>query len=142
MGGMNPMMGGMGGMSGMGMNPMMNGGNSMNPQTQIGFNGQNSMLPSTGAVTKCQPLAHMKLCTTYDDSLNKLGINVNVGTAKRKKKTKNSSKSDRYKLKKNYDFVGSSQSNKLFPQYKNPFKPKTKRTTTTKKKTTRKRRKG
>merc|ERR1712154_93524 len=123
--GMPPMMGGS-----MGMAPMMNpmgpmamsamggaGHHSMNPQTQIGFNGENSMLPSNGAVTKCQPLAHMKLCTTYDGTLNKLGINVNVGTAKRKKKTKNSSKSDRYKLKKNYDFVGSSQSNNLFPQY-------------------------
>merc|ERR1712154_607789 len=95
--GMNPMMGGMGGMSGMGMNPMMMGGMGMhgmhgmqhgmmggmgmNPMMGgmggMGMNpmmnGGNSMLPSTGAVTKCQPLAHMKLCTTYDDSLNKLG---------------------------------------------------------------------
>merc|ERR1712228_335757 len=46
------------------------GHHSMNPQTQIGFNGENSMLPSNGAVTKCQPLAHMKLCTTYDGTLN------------------------------------------------------------------------
>merc|ERR1712087_213681 len=115
-------MGGMHGMHGMNhmMNPMMMGG--MNPMmggmAMHGFNGQNSMLPSDGAVSKCQPLAHGKLCAKYDAQTNKLKINVKVGKSKRKKQSSKHSKGDRYK------FIKKSQSKNPFPQYRNPFKSK------------------
>merc|ERR1712154_100330 len=98
------------GMGGMGMmNPMMMGGMGM----------MNSMMSANGKVTKCQPLAHMKLCTTYDQNANKLGINVKVGRTKRRKHRLSEEQSDRYKLNKlKYNFVRNQQKNNPFPQYR------------------------
>merc|ERR1719244_1398137 len=71
----------------------------------ISFNGQNSMMPSNGKVTKCQPLTRAKLCTTYDSTTNKMSVNVKVARTKRKKKTKDVLKDEngRYKFKMKLD---------------------------------------
>merc|ERR1719461_1268256 len=117
---MNPMMmgsmGGMGGMHGMGMmNPMMAGMMNGMGMGMHGFNGENSMLPSNGEVSKCQPISNGKLCAKYDAERNKLKINVKVAKSKRRKKSSRKH-SNRYK------FLKNSESDNPFPQYKNPFK--------------------
>merc|ERR1719334_56419 len=102
---MNPMM--------MGMHHPMMGGMGMGMPH---FSGQNSMMPSSGKVTKCQPLTRAKLCTTYDQASNKLGIHVKVARTKRKKRKQSSHDTDRYTLQKQ-----KADSEDLFPTFKNPF---------------------